>query len=364
MGAKILIAGGALVAFACAIFLAPLLLFTSPTDAAAADCSPYKASKSAAVNMAVARIAYETATGKGSRPRAVLALFEAGLAESGFRNLANSTVPSSLRLPHDGVGSNGSSVGFLQQQVGTDGTGRGWAWGPVTAAMNPRTATLSFLAVADPIDHASAPSEDAATLAQSVQASAVADGSNYRAQRAAAVSLLTKLGDSKATAVGGCTFSPDGTLKDPGYGPQDCQATGVAHCLRPRALNIYNLVRTRANCGTIKPPVCVHGYEGWRPSDPVPDHPDGRAIDLNIADPMGQTPANDQTAFGWQLARWLQTNARTLHIDYIIWQARIWSTARSSEGWRDYCATGSCGPYGATTNPTALHMDHIHVSVK
>ena len=45
------------------------------------------------------------------------------------------------------------------------------------------------------------------------------------------------------------------------------------------------------------------------------------------------------------------------------WQAKIWSVARASEGWRDYCAGGSCGPYGATNNITQRHMDHVHVSL-
>ncbi|MDX6228881.1 MAG: hypothetical protein QOI76_2271 [Frankiales bacterium] len=79
---------------------------------------------------------------------------------------------------------------------------------------------------------------------------------------------------------------------------------------------------------------------------------------------MATMPTAAQIAFGWQVAYWLQENAQTLGVDYVIWHAKIWSVARASEGWRDYCTGGSCGPYGATTNITELHMDHVHVSVR
>jgi len=62
---------------------------------------------------------------------------------------------------------------------------------------------------------------------------------------------------------------------------------------------------------------------------------------------------------GWQVARWAQANATGLGVTYIIWQGRIWSVARSAEGWRDYTVNF---PYGTNVTPTTLHMDHVHVS--
>ena len=82
------------------------------------------------------------------------------------------------------------------------------------------------------------------------------------------------------------------------------------------------------------------------------DHYTGHAIDIMLT-PMG--PAN--TELGWQIALYLQSNARTLQIKYLIWQALIWSPERAAEGWRPYQH-----PNGGTS-PTLLHFDHVHVSV-
>ncbi|MBE7192161.1 MAG: C40 family peptidase [Gordonia polyisoprenivorans] len=70
-------------------------------------------------------------------PGAVVAL-TVGFDESGLRNLANSKVPESLAIPHDGVGSDGHSVGIMQQQFDQ-------GWGTVAELMNPAIATDKFL---------------------------------------------------------------------------------------------------------------------------------------------------------------------------------------------------------------------------
>ena len=82
------------------------------------------------------------------------------------------------------------------------------------------------------------------------------------------------------------------------------------------------------------------------------DHYTGRALDVMLT-PLG--PEN--TELGWRIALYLQSNARTLGIKYLIWQARIWSVERADEGWRPY------GHPSGGTNPTLLHMDHVHISV-
>lgn len=82
------------------------------------------------------------------------------------------------------------------------------------------------------------------------------------------------------------------------------------------------------------------------------DHYTGRAIDVMLT-PLG--PAN--TALGWQIATYLQSNARALGIKYLIWDGRIWSPNRAAEGWRPYRH-----PNGRS-NPTLDHLDHVHVSV-
>ena len=84
----------------------------------------------------------------------------------------------------------------------------------------------------------------------------------------------------------------------------------------------------------------------------VSDHYTGQAIDIML------TPRSaEKTAFGWGIAAYLQSNAQALGITYLIWDGRIWSPARAGEGWRVYRS-----PDGGS-NPTLLHLDHIHVSV-
>jgi hypothetical protein len=80
---------------------------------------------------------------------------------------------------------------------------------------------------------------------------------------------------------------------------------------------------------------------GWRASGSVPGslHPAGRAADLMI----------NSGAQGSQIAAYFLANAPQWGVSQIIWNGRIWTTARANEGWRRYT-----GP-----NP---HTDHVHLS--
>lgn len=66
------------------------------------------------------------------------------------------------------------------------------------------------------------------------------------------------------------------------------------------------------------------------------DHPGGLALDF-------------MTRSGQALADYARVNAQPLGVNYVIWDRRIWSRAKSEQGWRPY--SGS--------NP---HIDHVHVS--
>jgi len=81
-------------------------------------------------------------------------------------------------------------------------------------------------------------------------------------------------------------------------------------------------------------------------SDPLPDHPSGRAVDLMM--PNG---ASD-VALGDSVAAYLQANADSLNIEYLIWRQRIW--INGSGGWTWMADRG-----GTTAN----HYDHVHVTV-
>lgn len=75
---------------------------------------------------------------------------------------------------------------------------------------------------------------------------------------------------------------------------------------------------------------------GWGLRDNVSDHPRGLALDV-------------MTFKGQAVADWAVANAGALNVTYVIWNRKIWSVARSSEGWRNYV-----GP--------SPHIDHVHIS--
>ncbi|MBD0292645.1 MAG: hypothetical protein ICV70_03595 [Jiangellaceae bacterium] len=83
-------------------------------------------------------------------------------------------------------------------------------------------------------------------------------------------------------------------------------------------------------------------------------HYDGRALDVffrEYDDPQVRRS-------GWVVAHWLVANADRLGLATVIYDARIWTARRSSEGWRPYTH-----PSGDATNPTLQHLDHVHVDV-
>lgn len=85
---------------------------------------------------------------------------------------------------------------------------------------------------------------------------------------------------------------------------------------------------------------------GWR-RDVTPDHPAGRAVDVMI--PSYKT----NRALGREIANYYRANAAKYNINYIIFEQKIWSVARNSEGWRSMASRG---------NDTANHYDHVHIN--
>lgn len=74
-------------------------------------------------------------------------------------------------------------------------------------------------------------------------------------------------------------------------------------------------------------------------SDPIFGHPQGVAGDF-------------MTRNGDALAEYAVANHLELGINQVIWNRRIWTLERASEGWR---------PYTGTSNP---HVDHVHIKWK
>lgn len=74
-------------------------------------------------------------------------------------------------------------------------------------------------------------------------------------------------------------------------------------------------------------------------------HSSGRAVDIMLPN----------TGYGQQIADYMRANASSLGVTEVIFNQRIWTTQRASEGWRSMSNRGSA---------TANHMDHVHVSVR
>jgi hypothetical protein len=94
----------------------------------------------------------------------------------------------------------------------------------------------------------------------------------------------------------------------------------------------------RAVCNTY-PSITAYGGLSGSGSE----HSTGRALDIMVSG-----------ATGVEVAAWLKANYATFGIIEIIYQQKIWTTQRSSEGWRAMADRGST---------TANHYDHIHVLV-
>ena len=94
----------------------------------------------------------------------------------------------------------------------------------------------------------------------------------------------------------------------------------------------------------------VRDVGGWRPGDPYPDHPSGRAVDIMMPNGGG----GSDVALGNQVAAYFQKHADEYGIYYMIWRQRMWKSSSPVGAWSGMSDRGS---------PTANHMDHVHISV-
>lgn len=128
-------------------------------------------------------------------------------------------------------------------------------------------------------------------------------------------------------------------------GPCPSPGSAAERGLKPNALRALRCVKQAF------PWINWMGGVGKRNN--VSDHPYGRAIDFMV--PAWDTA--DGRARGWQVARWLQKNAATLKVKYIIFDMKVWRAYRSSQGWQSYTF------FGSNPGPTLAHKDHVHLSV-
>ncbi|MFD1858757.1 hypothetical protein EHW97_06450 [Aeromicrobium camelliae] len=72
------------------------------------------------------------------------------------------------------------------------------------------------------------------------------------------------------------------------------------------------------------------------------EHATGQALDIMVT---GES--------GWRIAEFLQAHQAELGVEYLIFEQKIWSVERASEGWR---------PMEDRGGTTANHYDHVHVT--
>lgn len=176
-----------------------------------------------------------------------------------------------------------------------------------------------YLSKDEPKEESSEPSPSSSSRSGSSSSSRSGSSGSGSAERNSTKSDGSGSGSGEAPAPSGgsCTVS-----------------TSIRSGLTSRARAVYEAVCARYS---------VKSYGGVRPGDSG-DHGSGKALDIMISGPTG-----------WDIANYLRANASSFGIDYIIYEQKIWSRDRSSEGWR-----GMSGRGGATAN----HYDHVHVSVQ
>jgi hypothetical protein len=180
----------------------------------------------AGVDMNVAREAYSVAREMKATPKATLALFEAGLVESGVRNLNYG---------------DRDSVGWLQQRPS-----QGWK-----SPMDVKVSTRSFLERALKNEKAK-PTLTAGKLAQSVQISAYPD--KYDQREADARALLAKLSGSSTNPITWIPIPipgiPGGTIPIP-TNPGDVLPDGLVGAVSGAADALKGMVSGVASVGTL-----------------------------------------------------------------------------------------------------------------
>ncbi|MFT4087398.1 MAG: hypothetical protein QM658_09635, partial [Gordonia sp. (in: high G+C Gram-positive bacteria)] len=115
------------------------------------------------------------------------------LAESDGKNYANSNVAGSTDRPHDAVGSDGKSLGVMQQQSGM-------GWGDDDQLMDPKYAIGKYYERLGEVEGREQMS--VAQRSQAVQRSAFADGSNYAAKQDEARKLIAEANSVPTTPAG------------------------------------------------------------------------------------------------------------------------------------------------------------------
>ncbi|TIC81668.1 hypothetical protein [Nocardioides sp. GY 10127] len=225
------------------------------------------------------------------------------------------------------------SLGLFQQRPSQ-------GWGTEAEVQNPAYATNAFYDALEQVDGwQDMPVTEAA---QAVQRSAFPDAyADHEADARVLASALTGWSKAGFTCV---------TSSEPSAGPTKLLATGLtkrADRVRRELLAVFG---DDLSLGGFEP----GGVSSGHSEDSA--HYQGRAVDVFFR-PV--TKAN--RAHGWAVASYLVAQADRLGIATVIYDAKIWTARRDSEGWRDYDI--DTGDADAATRRVLLHRDHVHVDV-
>ncbi|CAN5900049.1 hypothetical protein BH20ACT6_BH20ACT6_01470 [soil metagenome] len=220
------------------------------------------------------------------------------------------------------------SLGLFQQRPSQ-------GWGTRRQIMDPYYASNKFYAALEKVDgYDSLPIDEAA---QRVQRSA--DGSAYAPHEGRARTLASAL-----TGYSPAAFSC--AIDAPSVAEQKPDGQG----LTPRAQAVRQEVKLAFGDlpqGGFAPGGVRSGHQEGSA------HYDGRAVDFFVR-PVSE--ANNRR--GWALAHFLVAQAARMSITTVIFDDRIWTAARSDQGWREYDEGSGSG------DPTVRqHLDHVHVDV-
>lgn len=220
------------------------------------------------------------------------------------------------------------SLGLFQQRPSQ-------GWGTREQILDPYYATGAFYDALVRVDgYESMPIHDAA---QEVQRSA--DGGAYEQHESAARTVASALTGYSPAALSCRVDEP----QDSGQGPLGNGLTENAGAVLDDVERAFGAL-----------PAGGFAAGGVRSGHaPGSAHYEGRAVDFFFR------PVNDvNSRRGWALAQYLVANADRLVVRTVIFDDRIWTAARSGDGWREYAEPDSAG------DPAILrHLDHVHVDV-
>ncbi|WP_188777614.1 hypothetical protein [Marmoricola endophyticus] len=177
-------------------------------------------------------------------------------------------------------------------------------------------------------------------------ASRVADGQVPGALTPAEASAVTAALSGRAPAALTCEHGPGylDDADDQSLGPQGLTARAAA------VRRELDAAFGRQRVGGFAPGGVSTGHSAGSA------HYEGRAVDVFYR----PVSAASRTR-GWATAQWLVAHAERLSVRTVIFDDRIWSSGRSSQGWRDYEVDTS--GRDAATAAILEHRDHVHVDV-